>query len=99
MHTLYDHYREDLFVVIASDGLWDVLSSQQVVDYVYARLTALNGLTETGTKNITTGTTPSTTTSTGLHNPKPKPNTPMSPILLPQIADDLIHYCIEELPR
>ena len=31
---------EDEFVLLASDGLWDVMSSQEVVSYVHKRLDA-----------------------------------------------------------
>lgn len=32
--TVHDHDENDEFIVIACDGIWDVLSSQQVIDYV-----------------------------------------------------------------
>lgn len=35
---IYDH--KDEFLVLASDGLWDVMSSQEVVSYVHKRLKA-----------------------------------------------------------
>jgi len=32
--TVHDHTDEDEFVVVACDGIWDVFSSQQVIDFV-----------------------------------------------------------------
>ncbi|KAK4047111.1 Protein phosphatase 2C 2 [Microbotryomycetes sp. JL221] len=32
--TVHEHDENDEFIVIACDGIWDVLSSQQVIDYV-----------------------------------------------------------------
>ncbi|GAA5830008.1 hypothetical protein JCM11251_006843 [Rhodosporidiobolus azoricus] len=42
--TVHTHTAEDEFVVIACDGIWDVLTSQQVIDYVRLAISHLTPL-------------------------------------------------------
>ncbi|BGP20210.1 hypothetical protein JCM10213_005935 [Rhodosporidiobolus nylandii] len=43
--TVHEHTQEDEFVVIACDGIWDVLTSQQVIDYVRLSISQSKPLT------------------------------------------------------
>ncbi len=39
--TTLNRSKDDAFIVLASDGVWDVMTSQGVLDFVYTRLCSL----------------------------------------------------------
>jgi serine/threonine protein phosphatase PrpC len=48
----YDLLTGDKFIVMACDGLWDVMSNQQVVNFVINQIKKLNNTSELKSKNI-----------------------------------------------
>lgn len=83
-----------MFIVLASDGIWDVMSNQAVVDFVYNKLIMANK----GCKEHAAGSKNDEKNQICGGNLTPMSKSQLySPVLLPQIADDLLHHCIEEL--
>ena len=36
--NVFDRDKEDMFIVLASDGVWDVMSNEEVMDFVYRKI-------------------------------------------------------------